>query len=227
MTVLLWACAGAPVLDSSPEGDSDADTDTDTDTDTDADADSDTDLPDWFLFTTRLDAGYEGGALVDYDGHVATLEASFYPSGWDEDPATACTARYDIVSQAADGTRWTLGLEHREGDCWAASNLDPMTDLDHLIVGVAPLTWELEEDLVDVFGPSWEQLAKPFVMGAHMGVDTTRENGWAWVLEVDEDMRLVPGDNCAVSGATCLEELPDRAVLRTEPYYKLFAADLE
>ena len=223
MLLSLLACTGTVALDDS-EVEADADTDSDTDSDADSDADSDTDVPDWYLFKTQLNTGYQGGQLVDHAGGPPTLTMTFYAPGADE---PGCSADYDLSSQTADGHRWTLGLTYREGDCAPAPNMDPSTDVDHLIIGVEPMTWDLQEDLIDEFEDDWPTLYEPFVQGAHIGVDTTREIGWAWLLKVDTDMALVPGDNCAVPGATCLTELPDRAVIRTEQYYKLFVADLE
>ncbi len=222
MTLLL-ACTAAPT-DSVLESDTDTDADSDADTDADTDADSDTDVGEWFLFTTRLDAGVRDGQLVDHAAGHLTLSVDFYAPG-EDDPG--CTGHYDVADQVAEGHRWTLALTYRDGHCFAASNLDPTSDVDRLIVGVEPLTPDLEKDLVDVFGDAWDDDYEPFLHGAHIGVDSTREIGWAWILEVDEDMALVSGDNCAVPGRSCLTELGDRAVLRTEHYYKVFAADFE
>ena len=134
-----------------------------------------------------------------------------------------CTQRYTVASSEPDGERWTMELQTADGDC-VAGEFDPLQDVDRFIVGVDTLTWDLEEDLSEDF-PDWTEDWKPYVLGAHFGVDSTRENGWAFRLKVDDDLTLVPGDNCAVAGATCLDTKPNRYALQAEVYYFLFVDD--
>jgi len=139
---------------------------------------------------------------------------------------------YFLLVNPTETDRWgtyTFDLSHAPWtDNPCPFGPGPM-DGEELEMGVDTLSEGLKAEIqqaVEDNGDDFSEL-EPFLLGARVG---PYEIGYGVLLEVDEDMAILPGDNCFVEGAACvevdgLEALPGPVMLWGTSWYLVTPAD--
>mgnify|MGYP006928162770 CR=1 FL=1 len=150
--------------------------------------------------------GSEPGDYKSLDGNTLpnTVHIKYYDERFFDGilPQYVCEESFAMVPVQA-GERWgqwTFTLNHVEGSQNPCHFGGGPADGQAVDLGIAELNPEIETDMVLYFAAdyaAWE----PYLYAMRVSY---RRVGWAVLLQLDEDMRMVAGDNCPALGAACV-----------------------
>ncbi len=237
----LLACTGGSVSldvddDTVVGQDSSVDSSTDTvDSDDPIDTSPEELQPDYLVFSQYW--GWDGtprsyvseGSEIPPFVVVTYYDERFFEAG---DEQYYCY-EYFLLLNAEETERWgtyTFDLSHAPWtDRPCPFGAGPM-DGEELEMGVDTISETLKAEIQEAVEANGDDFSafEPFLMGARVG---PYEIGYGVFLEVDEDMAIVPGDNCFVEAAACvevagLEAFPGPVMLFGTSWYLVTPDDL-
>lgn len=217
LIALMLGCAGggsvtlddSASVDSSDTSDS-GETEDSSDTEDTGEEEEEFEMDPDYVYFTQYWAWDDGPSyLLTQDGNqlpplaiISYYDARFFDT---QDDLFVCS-EYFLLEGGEPTDAWgtyEFTLTHQPQ--WSDDPCDfgpgPMADKD-VAFGVAEISAELAGQLEDAVGADYETTWAPYVLGTRVG---SYEAGWALLLELDESHAPVPGDNCAIEGASCRE----------------------
>jgi len=154
--------------------------------------------------------GWDGEPTAYYDVNGALVTPAVDAGYYDErffislNPIYSCVERYELTDAEPTGAwgEWTFVLRHLPDQSTTPCpfGAGPL-DVKRLTIGVGQPTSNMEANFQEYLGqdyPAW----RPYLLASKI---QGWELGWAILLELDENLRVVPGNNCPMTGMTCRE----------------------
>lgn len=164
--------------------------------------------PDYVEFAQSW--GFDGSEPVAYSSLDGTplpnsVLVKFYDARFwsDLEPWFVCEEPFELVPQGLGdfwGT-WSFEMRRVEGSSNPCHFEGGPLEGEVVDFGIGHPHPELEQEMAFSFGADYGAWA-PYLYAMRVG---HRRIGWAVLLELDEDLQMVTGDNCPALGAACVE----------------------